>query len=663
MTDEKPIVDGIYRIRAASMQTYVVDIANGSTVDGEAFPFLCWINADVYGGNHQRFRFDKSGNGNWRIRAAHSGLFMDTTYRGGVPESGATIPIITCSLSDTPCQEWVLTEQKSNEGDTAYFILNAGLQNWCWDAEFGIAYGHHVILHEKGESNVFDTQHRLWVLTRDTLVSPQYSVPIAAGAMSTKGTSGVSNAAVQAPITVGTEGGTIYPTWICSLSANPASFQFRVKVEGRYATSSSRDDFYEIKKWHCPYVADTEEAEENDGWADCWDDYVAVGKTDDTKLEGAGNIWQFVKGMTASFQAKYDCLRYTIEVRQFSREGKVGAVTGPVVGGSYTGVVHVCQRADLDFYNFRVTSKGLEIDYNSSFERDGNTITISGIKGDDGRICGSVTFANMPYRGTLTIPTSKLYRIPSHLSEVTVDATITTCDGAVSASTGLGEVTLPRTDGLEIDYELNASAGYCSTVTIKNFPEAKVWLEARRDGEPYLSDCEEITTDEDLKAGNRRFLLVPPFDTETRVCVFAVSAQNQEGIAELSLSPVTYPSSYLFNFGEDFVSLPFNASCSYELQRDVATYQTNGKAREDVYFGTGAAGTITLSGTIAPEGDIPISKYKNCAYEDFKRLSMSGYAVLRTPQGERHDVVITSANASEDTKRLRTVQVTCRERA
>lgn len=642
---------GIYRIVSALSDEYCVDVAGASLADG-ANVWLYQGNAASYGGNNQRWLLTWWPGGVCTFRAVHSGKALDVFAgeSGGLGSSLSRRNVQQYAPNGTLAQEWSLSATTSNKGDECVYICSMLDQSYVLDCSSTVAKNDsNIYLYENvgaSGSNLGDQQK--WKLVRETIYAPTYGVPSSVGVLDGTKKLVVDHADASSG------GMRVYPAWVSAGS----TFQFRVRATARLASSPYDDDLEETQPWHCPYAKDDGQA--NGGWGDPWADYIEAGGA-------AYGMKRWDEGIDVVLGSLYDKVVLQIEVMRFEPAGRAPsmAVSGPVHGGSTSDYVVVCRAAQVQLFDFKMTAQGLCIDYVSDFERPWNGVSGLTVTDEGGApVVSGWAASALDYQGTLIVPTSYLSSIPAHGSALTVKCDWVTCDGAVTHVVAVGEVTLPRTTGLDVEPTFSAAPGYRQVCEMPAYPEAFVWLESERDGAPYLSECEEVTTDADRAREVRRFSIVPPVAQPYKVTVFAVSDQNREGSAERSFMKADCPRSYVWNFGDDWARLPFDTERNVSLTRDSAAYQTNGKARESVYFGEGSAGEINVSSRVLDDSVMPEGfEDTHSGYGDFERLAAAGYAVLRTPDGMRYDVAVTAASQSVKRSQWRDVTVTMRERA
>lgn len=637
---------GIYRIVSALSDEYCADVAAASLADG-ANVWLYQGNAASYNGNNQRWLLTWWPGGVCTFRAVHSGKALDVFAgeSGGLGSDLNQRNVQQYAPNGTLAQEWSLREATSNKGDECVYICSMLDQGYVLDCSATVARpGANLYLHENvgtSGSNMGDQQK--WKLVRETVYEPTLGVPRDVGAR--LGRTGDPSDLVA----VAGGGARVFPCW----ASAGRHFQFRVRMRGRLAASPYDDAFEEVMPWTCPY-AEGDGREANDGWGDPWADYIDCGS-------GAYGIKAYDDGIEASFGSLYDCLLMEVEAMRFEPSAKAAGmdVAGPLHGGSASEWVRVAKMANVQLFGFRMTAEGLCMDYASDFERPWNEVSRLCATGEDGAVVASGWQASaLDHQGTLVVPTSRLSSIPSHGSILTVRCDWVTCDGATTKVEATGEVTLPRTDGLDVEPRIHAAPGYRYVCELPAYPEAFVWLQAERDGSPCLSECEEVTGDADRERGVRRFSVVPPVGRSCEVTAFAVSDQNQEGSATRRLGAVECPESHIWNFADDWAQLPFSAERTTSVTRDFAAYQASGRARESVYFGEGASGEVVVSASLLPDGG-----HTHSGFADFERLAAAGYAVLRTPDGMRYDVAVTATTQQASNGQWRRVTVTSRERA
>lgn len=105
-------VSGVYTIRSAVNQNYVLDISGGSKDSGANLQ--AWTGWYV---KQQKFAIEDIGGGYYTIRALHSGHYVDVAY--GHSENGTNI--WQCSyIADSDAQKWKIT--KNSDGTYSFFV-------------------------------------------------------------------------------------------------------------------------------------------------------------------------------------------------------------------------------------------------------------------------------------------------------------------------------------------------------------------------------------------------------------------------------------------------------------------------------------------------------------------------------------------------------------
>ena len=624
MADGTP-ADGIYRICSAMDRDQVVDVVGGSKANG-ANVMIHAKNANVVSGNHERVKLvTDPASGNQVIRFVHSGKCMD--LKGAKAANGTNVQ--QYAANGTNAQKWRLARSTDSAGADCWQVLtsvNAGL---CLDAQGGRnASGTNLIVHEVN-SDVQQGDHQKWDLVRDTIYAKSYPVPASVGCATS--TSGDPLQTVD----VSGSGATLWPAWRCE----GARFQLRYRERFRSA-SDPAGTWGEWSGWRCPYA---EEPEANDGWGDPWDDYIT-----DTS---AGAVRHAASGVQVLFGA-HDRAQLQVEVMRFEPEGRTTdmAVSGQCHGGSAVGEVTVNRLPNVQLYDFELGALGLSFKYLSDFERGGNSITGLTVTSGGKTVCGDVSFAALTHSGALTVPMSSLMWTPANGAALSVSYDWSTCD-TTARFWNTATLSYAASGGLELSCGHAPGDGYTQVVTVST-PVSRCWcyLDVEQDGETRRSECEALP--------DGSFSVVPALGAASRVTVAAVDASNQWGVASLDLPPVDAPDVHIFNWGDgQWCQLPLDASRSQQLQRDFAAYQTNGRPRESVFFGDGSKGDVSVSGSVV-EG---VAEHCSDAWMD--RLAVAGDCVLRTPDGKRLDVAVTSVDRQYERSGRCKVTVNMKERS
>ena len=108
---EKTIEDGIYTIKSAINNDYVLDVANGSTTSG--------ANVQIYQNRNiesQKFQVEYLKDGYYIITAMHSGMVLDVANAGKI----AGTNVWQCYRNELDAQQWIIQDA----GDGYYYLIS-----------------------------------------------------------------------------------------------------------------------------------------------------------------------------------------------------------------------------------------------------------------------------------------------------------------------------------------------------------------------------------------------------------------------------------------------------------------------------------------------------------------------------------------------------------
>lgn len=426
---------------------------------------------------------------------------------------------------------------------------------------------------------------------------------------------------------------TAYPSWV----SGSRTFQFRYRQRVRKATSGDTA-FSSWSKWRY-YGNDTS----NDGWGNI----LKVTSTPTSMKDPSGNtrLYNIAHTYTLSPEGN-DLVEYQYQVRAVSLSKGINSRRGYIASGTGRYVY----RPECTVNKIAWSPNGLEIGYSSDQHRNNNDLVLySATCVHDGKTHtiydgGSAGYPinDIKWRGTATLPQSKVSYIPHVGDSVTIKFRFTNVDGAylIAKQTATKTVTRDSDQTLPLTPDIALTDGEMLHVdtNVSDADKSWVWVDYYDDGASYYK-----YTDVDGE-----FDIPVLFNKRFRAYV-VVEKDGKWNIADAYFPAIKNSSSYWFNFvnssGEqDWVQLKFNDGTSPTIRRSISydsdIQLTNGNTFEVVHFGYGRSESIDIGGVI------PLTfRIDNSSVSKFEALGAAHYAWFRAPNvSSAYRVAITNVD-------------------
>lgn len=455
------------------------------------------------------------------------------------------------------------------------------------------------------------------------------------------------------PIIQATNGSTIDTVWP-AFKGSASKYQIRYRFRYRKAKTDSWTQFSNWVSYIGQMQSDVNPYAE-EGWTNSQSHMIDVNAVEgrlDSAIRNEYNIIHPFNGMQIELNPKassnaYDKAEYEFEVRSFEKTYLHGFSDIPTHSNSVAMVLSACITPIVDAVvdNIKFTSSGLKIPYVSSFERGGNTVTISSIKLSGKTLCQgnkTYTFSDKPYSGDVLIPDSDFAILPIDGEKITFKLSITTCDGIKNSKwieksasrDSLHDFTITATQNVtkftnNIDIKL--SSGVVSSLVSKTCT-----LMYEHDGRQYKTLCEETDTG---------FRVYPPFNVDYSLYIVAEKPQGHWGDLMISKGKTVNGQGNIFSYNGIDVDLTVTSELNANPKRNAShsnsKYSFEGDYYESTFFGSVTESTLSLSAVVHND-KYQGPKYGLASLDAFRALCMHKYAVFRNTQGERYDVAITN---------------------
>ena len=598
------VANGVYRIGSAIKDDMNLDIPNATTATGAKV----WLYSENEESNAQKFRVLDDG-AYKRIQACCSGKYIDVDNATAV--SSAAVWQYPHNGNDSHAQHWIMEDSKKYMFDqqefTSQIVKFGGDQGYALDVRMSQAVNsNNVWLYETNGTSAQD-----WIFHRDTIVDKSLGAPASVGAAYSVG--GSQYAALQVAPT-----GTVYPTWL----SGSRYFQLRWRFKGRRAGTSEWSGW---SSWRSPSDATTDE-----GWGNAWSYNV-----DDPRK---GNRKYLSTGIPAGLgqaAGQYDKKSYQVQVRAFSPNAH--PTYGAAHGYGTTGSIDVVWRPTLIIESMTFTAEGLLVAYASDFKRGDNTITLSRISSGDRLLTArALEFRGCDAEGTLTVPFAELTHMPGKGAPWTTAATIKTVDCSRTMPSATGSIEYDANGGISLRASQTETEGAVVIARLEGtHASQECHIAYEQDGATVLEACPSTSG---------AFRVMPPFGRAYTLFFKATDSAKAWGALNVN-GILVDEDAHMFTYDDGaawccirYAKDPFVAA-SRSAERSYTAYQTQGRPHESVFLGRGSRSTPCIEGIVSVG---PADGYDNSTLDDVRTLFAAGYAVYRTPDGDRRSVAIVS---------------------
>lgn len=614
---------GVYYIATYQALSQILDVTSAST-SNEASIILY----ENHQGNNQRFLLQNIDSTYMSLRAVNSNKVVDVfgnraadrtdviqyTWHNGNNQLWEPVDSSTCTING---QNYVSKVLRSKMRDSLVLDASGAKSNNNTNV---IVYTYH------GGNN------QKWVFVKDTRHDSSFAVPANIGlATSTTGGRNTTISCNSTPVT-------FYPYWQCQGSYWQLRWRWRGRKTGT-STWSGWTNWYSISNTSVP------NGSTNDlGWGNAW--------TYNVSATGNGSERRSSRGISVNIdQGTYDKKEIQIEVRQFAPNNiKLDGVSISTHGSSATQTVNAVYRPTLSCQEISFSPTGLQVPITSDFKRNGNTALINSITVNGKTLVSNFKASNLSYTGNgaiVEIPISNLSFIPNDNDTAKMSVKYTTIDGTWTYNLN-PKIKYNTSHGLTLSPVFTNADGWTERAKLNGtYTDSHCWLMVENEGRTSFSECE--------KDSSGRFIIVPPLN-KPYTLFFSAETSSAWGTLSVVRPAIQGCKYFLFNWDEEYAVLPWDANVSWGLSRDANVIQTQGRYFESVFFGKGSSRQININGRLLDNDGVDRS-----SFFDFEKLSVSDYAIVRFPTGERFDAAIEKVNFSYSNRRYRDVSVTCRE--
>lgn len=615
---------GVYRIASLQSSSQVMNVASGSTSNGANIEI--YKNNETY--NQRRWYLDNKSS-YYILRNVRSNKTVHLEGHKAANKKN----IKQWAYENANWQRWTISSHTSNKVKingveyTPVSFRSKVNSAYALDRTGGKYTNSTNVQLYKYNSG---TKAQMWVMIKDTRYQSM-AVPTNVGlADSTTGAAYVNKACYAASTT-------FYPCWKCS---SGSTWQLRWRWRGR---KTNTNDWSGWTRWYSNSnnSAVTNKSDADEGWGNAWTYNVSAGVSN--------NLYHSTQGIGVNVdQGTYDKKELQLEVRKFiANNATLNGVKISSHGASCTSTIKCIYKPSPSCAGITFTPSGLSIPIESDFKRNGNTVKINYIKVDGKTLLSNYKRDKYNYTGDeVEVPLDRLAFIPVDGSSASMQIQFSTVDYTWTYNLS-PTINYTSSHGLTLNPTFTSTDGWMELATVGNYTDKHCWILVENDGRNKFSECE---TD---SAG--RFIIAPPLGVEYQVFITAESSSGWGSYSEVR--PAIDTCKYvLFNHDDGYAVLPWNVKIDWGLERDTEIVQTQGRDFESVYFGNGSSRQITITGDLLLDDGIA-----NSDFSDFAKLSVTDYAVVRFPYGERFDVAIEKVAFSAEYSRWRSVTITCRE--
>lgn len=639
MADE--IEEGVYTIFSPLNNTKTVHLLQYNS--NNYVKYCVWDNGDS---NYEKYLIDGMGPVEYKFVNMGSNKVIDIWTYAAV--NGTDLCQWTRNNSTTTrggkSQTWTLEKDTGVRGVVngvslpTYRIRNVYKPNLIWDLSGGNT-GNGSIVQLYTPNSSFGSKHQRWVLIKDVFTNDKMAVPSNLGLA----TSANGNRVMSVPC-----------------SSTPAPFYIYWECPGKYwhiswtwrGRKAGTDSWSGWAQWQA--VADDNSlngSPAENGWGDPWNPT--------TTTTNSGNAHRSNKPIYLGInQNTYDKKEIRLCIRQFQPDSKT------INHGSYSTLypsvskmiysnektIFAVYKPNLSCSDIGFSPNGLKFSLTSDFKRNNNKAAINSITINGKTLVKNFNASGLAYTGngsSIDIPMSMLQFVPNEGDSAKISVKYSTIDGTWTYNF-TKPISYNASHGLTLNPTFKDGEGKTQLAKLNgSFTSSHCWLLVEHDGRSSFVECE--------KDANGEFIIIPPLGVPYRLFF---TAENSSGWGTRSiLMPAIKGYRYIiFNWNTGFAVLPWDTSVQWSLERDSNTVQTQGRYFESVFFGDGSSRPFTIKGRLLDEDGV-----EHSSPEDFEKLSVSDYGVVRFPNGGRYDLAIQKVAFSQDHRRYREVTITGRE--
>lgn len=507
----------------------------------------------------------------------------------------------------------------------SYRIVNNYAPSYAWDCKGGNTSPSSWVQLYKKNSSI----NQRFIFIKDIFKSNSLAVPTNIGLASSKtGKRGTRVSVTNASTP-------IYIYWECPGTYFQISWHWR----GRRVGQDKMEDSW--SQWLA--VADQESLNgnpEENGWGNPWVPTTTVSD---------GNAHHSNVPIYASIdQVTYDKKEIELCIRKFEHYGKtIHNVSHHVVSKMiYQKGLYVVYRPNLACSDLGFSPTGLIFSLTSDFKRNNNTASINSIIVNGKTLVRNFNASGLAYTGngaSIRIPVSQLSFIPNEGDTAHISVNYSTIDGTWTYNF-TKQISYDANYGITLNPTFSKGEGQTEYANLNgSFTSSHCWLLVEHDGRSQFVECE--------KDASGRFLIIPPIGVEYRLFF---SAENASGWGTKSvLRPAVKGVRYIyFNWNGGYAVLPWDSNVQWGLERDSQSVQTQSRLFESVFFGNGSKRPFTISGRLLKDDGVDHS-----SFEDFEKLSVCDYGVVRFPTGGRYDLAILKISFTQDHSCYREVTI------
>lgn len=383
------------------------------------------------------------------------------------------------------------------------------------------------------------------------------------------------------------------------------------------------DDYYQIRYrtrermikqaignwdvWHS--VADQTPA--NQGWGDIGHENAKV-VVRGSRKELNGAIRELTIGSSTS-----DYTEVQIEIRAFKYNDKRNYIY--YHGNSVTQLVKLVWKPTLTISGVSWSPDGLKVSYTSDYTRSGCTIIVDSLE-IAGHTLDGCEFSGVSSKGSVTIPQSRVGRIPSSGDKVSISMRMRT-DMAVSVSAS-ANTTLTFSGTLTVSPTYADGTGYSKIVSFTKSEEDHVYVQT-------AETCMEFDNDAETS------IALPPFGTAYEIIVTS-SSGSAWGISRKSF-PAMIGTAHVWNWGTRCALITLNADdppkVTKKYSHDSTEQITTGRKHPVYNFGSTITSSLSVEGVYMDDTDHNTEK-------DMEALSGAGHAFYRDARGRIYRVAV-----------------------
>lgn len=603
--------DGIYEIRSAMDQTVCVGVKNYSNANGSRFVLDS----------------ENESRGDRFIFHVHNDA-LDTTKITNVMNGKAVTVVEPNPYNGQPVIQWQANESgyrwmivpsgtlnRNGNIVPAYVLRTKAGTNFCMDADNGSGRIGTVLMlwrYSGGRS-------QRWEMRPTEMFGKTLSVPSDGKVAYSVGGDAKLHIWTDAAIDT-------YPTWKC----NGTRYQLRYRV--RYRRVNGADDsFTSWSSWRSILDGSTS----NGGWGE-----IRAANCDATIAGGRCYSPTKVR-ITGVDNSTNDCCEVQYQVRKWVED--YAEYDGPAHGNSLTYTYRVIWRPALTVSDTVTwTPEGLKVVYTSDQMRNNNDALIYAVSGSRSGVIYSdsqgLAFSDIPHTGTLTIPNSKLRKIPQEGEAITLVMRFANVDGAYSgpASGTLFTATLSYDagHGMTINPSCRKTEANTLLVTVSgSYDEKHLWMDY---GDGVFERHDSTTGVWEI-----------PYRLGRAFTVYVLCSRGANWDVWHQSFEAMDSQLVIWNWDSGFAVLKYASgsvpTTEVATTADVDSQMTNGDEFAVSTFGPSFSGELTISGLIPPQ----YVGLDGCTQDAFDELLKAHHAWYRTPLGHLYRVGIRSVRVGE----------------